>query len=289
MMYRQSFQAYWQLMRFHKPAGMWLLWFPVAWALWLAFDGFPPLKIFSLFLLGTVVMRAAGCVINDMADYRIDCHVERTADRPITSGRLSLKQAFICLIILLVIAFVIVIQLPLNCFLYSLPALAIVILYPFCKRFIHIPQAVLGIAFSMGIPMAFAAANKAFFPTAAWLMLINFIWVVAYDTVYAMADKADDLKIGVKSSAIYFGDYDYFVVAILYSTAHALWLVLAFQQHLNGIFYLIWFIASFPLAYQFKIIQSRRSADCFRAFCFNRYYGALMWVALIFSLLNLGE
>lgn len=280
---RQTFQAYWQLMRFHKPAGMWLLWFPVVWALWLAFDGVPPLGILVLFFSGTVIMRAAGCVINDIADYKIDCHVERTAKRPITSGKISRKQAVLTLFVLLGISLIIVLQLPLACFWYALPALAIVFIYPFCKRFIHVPQAVLGLAFSMGIPMAFAAANQGFPPLAAGLMLINFIWVVAYDTVYAMADKADDLKIGVKSSAIFFGHYDRLVVGLMYMAVQLLWLVLAVYKHFSPAFYAIGLVASIPLFYQVKMTASRQSADCFNAFCLNRYYGALMWLALILA------
>lgn len=272
---------YWRLMRLHKPIGILLLWYPSAWALWLANSGRPPLHWVVLFFLGTVLMRSAGCIINDIADRNIDIHVARTKERPLTAGVISLTHAFILLFLLLSAALIVLIQLPRTCFYWALLALLITIVYPFCKRFINMPQLVLGVAFSMGIPMAYVASSQAMTGDFFLLCLINFLWIVAYDTMYAMTDKEDDLKIGVKSTAVYFGQYDRLVIAALQFSMHLLWLLWAINTQGNApVFYSLWAIASLVLVQQQRMIQGRKPEACFRSFLTSAYYGALMWLAV---------
>lgn len=275
--------AYWRLARFHRPAGIFLLWCPTAWALWLANKGHPPLHLVLLFALGTILMRAAGCVINDIADRQVDLHVARTKSRPLTSGELRLEGAFLFLFLLLTAALFILLALPQNCFVPALLALGITIIYPFCKRFLEAPQLVLGLAFSMGIPMAYLASGAAFDAEFYLLCLINFSWIVAYDTMYAMADRAEDLRIGVKSTAILLGDYDCFVIGLLQSLLHGLWLTWGLVTQANLWFYACWFLAAGLIAYQQTLIRHRIAADCFKAFQISLYYGLLIWLGLILN------
>lgn len=275
-----NWSALYRLARFNKPAGTLLLWAPTAWALWIANDGHPSVKLIMLFLMGTIFMRAAGCVMNDIADRRIDLHVKRTKNRPLTSGEVSLQKAVAFLLVLLLAALVILVQLPLVCFYFALLALAVTILYPFCKRFLECPQLVLGIAFSLGIPMAFAASGDLSNPAMFYLLLINIAWIVAYDTQYAMADRADDLRIGVKSSAILFASYDRLIIAGLQIFFHALWLVLAWISEWSVYFYTGWMIGLFILIYQQKLLASRVEANYSRAFASNAWYGVIMWIAV---------
>ncbi|MFJ1267764.1 4-hydroxybenzoate octaprenyltransferase [Legionella lytica] len=273
--------AYWRLMRFDKPVGILLLWFPTAWALWLANKGIPSFKLFVLFLSGTLLMRAAGCVVNDIADRNIDKHVARTRLRPLTSGEISLKEALGVLFILLLAALFILLSLPRDCWYLGVIALFISILYPFCKRFLSAPQFILGLAFSMGIPMAYVASNVPVNTDCTLLFLLNFAWIVAYDTMYAMTDKEDDLRIGVKSTAIYFASYDRFIIGLLQSVLHGLWLYWALSNTVDSIvFYGLWLAAGMVLLYQQKLISKRERAQCFRAFIISVYYGALMWLAV---------
>ncbi|KTD41181.1 4-hydroxybenzoate octaprenyltransferase [Legionella parisiensis] len=276
-----KWNAYWRLMRFDKPVGILLLWFPTAWALWLANKGMPTLRLLILFICGTVFMRAAGCVINDIADRNIDKHVVRTKFRPLTSGEVTLPEAFLLLIILLFAALLILIQLPRNCFYFGLIALFISFLYPFCKRFLDAPQLILGLAFSMGIPMAYVASNLPLNSEFCLLFLINFSWILVYDTMYAMADKADDLRIGVKSTAIYFASYDRMIIGLLQALLHSLWLCWALMNHISLLFYIFWFMAGIVLIYQQKLINKRIPQECFKAFVISVYYGTLMWLAVV--------
>ncbi len=272
-----------RLMRFHKPAGTLLLWCPTAWALWVANQGMPDIHLLLYFLLGTIFMRAAGCVLNDIADRNIDKHVERTQLRPLTSGEINLLTAFGLLLALLLASFWVLIQLPRLCFYYALFALFITVVYPFCKRFFAAPQLVLGLAFSMGIPMAYAASGKA--PGAAMLvlLLINFIWIVTYDTMYAMADRADDLRLGVKSTAVLFGAHECSILGALQIIFHGLWLFLAISEHYPIYFYSIWCAAGGLLIYQQTLIRSRDASVCLRAFSMSSAYGVLMWLGLVFA------
>ncbi len=274
-------RAYFRLMRFHKPAGIALLWFPTAWALWVANHGTPNFYLTSYFLLGTIFMRAAGCVVNDIADRHIDIHVTRTQTRPLTSGEISLFEALVLLFILLFGALCILIQLPASCFYYALFALFITILYPFCKRFFQAPQLILGLAFSMGIPMAYVASGVMPDITMLVLFVLNFTWIVAYDTMYAMADREDDLRIGVKSTAILFAHHDYQIILLLQIFFHGLWIVLALTQNYSLWFYAAWSVAAGILAYQQRLIRTRKTDLCLRAFSTNSLYGLLMWFGLI--------
>lgn len=274
--------AYWRLMRFDKPVGILLLWYPTAYALWFANLGKPSFKLVLLFLIGTVLMRAAGCVINDIADRKIDKHVTRTKLRPLTAGEISLPQAFCVLFILLFSALMVAINLPLRCLYWAIAALLITFFYPFCKRWFNAPQMVLGFAFSMGIPMAYVASLQAFDSQFYLLCCINFLWIMAYDTMYAMADREDDLQIGVKSTAIYLGSYDRLIIALFNTSMHSLWLYWAIAFRNNLLFYLFWLAAGFVLVYQQILLNKRKPADCFKAFLVSAYYGLCMWLAVIF-------
>lgn len=275
-----NWSALYRLARFNKPAGTLLLWAPTAWALWIANNGHPSIKLITLFLFGTIFMRAAGCVVNDIADRRIDLHVKRTKNRPLTSGELSLQGALAFLLVLLLAALIILLQLPLVCFYFALLALAVTIIYPFCKRFFQCPQLVLGIAFSLGIPMTFAASGDLSNPAIFYLLLINIAWILAYDTQYAMADRADDLRIGVKSSAILFASWDRFIIASLQIFFHSLWLLLAWIENFSAYFYISWIIGLFILIYQHKLLASREEANYSKAFASNAWYGLIMWLGV---------
>ena len=276
-----KWNAYWRLMRFDKPVGILLLWFPTAWALWLANKGLPSFQLLLLFLCGTVFMRAAGCIVNDIADRHIDKHVARTQLRPLTSGEVNLTEAFILLILLFLAALFVLIQLPYKCIYIGIVALFISLLYPFCKRFLNAPQLILGLAFSMGIPMAYVASGVSLNSECFLLFSINFAWIVVYDTMYAMTDKADDLRIGVKSTAIYFARYDRLIIGLLQCLFHSLWFYWALLNHQNLGFYIFWSLAGLILTYQQKLIYKREPQNCFKAFIISAYYGALMWFAVV--------
>ena len=275
-----NIKAYFHLMRFHKPAGIALLWLPTAWALWIANHGAPKLNLVIYFLLGTIFMRAAGCVVNDIADRHIDKHVSRTKNRPLTSGEIGLIEALLLLLILLFAALCVLIQLPDKCFYYALFALLITIIYPFCKRFFQAPQLILGLAFSMGIPMAYVASGVAPDTTMLVLFIINFTWIVAYDTMYAMSDRDDDLRIGVKSTAVLFGQHDCLIILLLQIVFQSLWLYLALTQNYSMWFYTAWIIANGILIYQQCLIRTRHAALYLRAFSSNSIYGLVMWIGL---------
>jgi len=268
-------------MRFHKPTGIILLWVPTAWALWLANRGMPAMSLLIYFLLGTLSMRAAGCVMNDIADRHIDRHVKRTRSRPLTAGEIGLVEALIVLFILLCIALIIVIQLPVMCFYEALFALIITCIYPFCKRFIQAPQLVLGIAFSMGIPMAYAASGTALDETMAVLFGLNVAWILAYDTMYAMVDRDDDQRIGVKSTAILFAAYDRLIIGLLQCIFHGLWLFLGFFVARSSLFFSAWFIGLAIIIYQQYLLSVRTHDAYFRAFIISGWYGLVMWAGLM--------
>jgi 4-hydroxybenzoate polyprenyltransferase len=276
-----KWNAYWRLMRLNKPIGILLLWYPTAWGLWAANRGMPSIDLILIFLLGTIIMRSAGCVINDIADRHVDKHVSRTKLRPLTSGEISLLEAFTLLAALLVVALIILLFLPKACFLWALIALLITFVYPFCKRFVNAPQMVLGLAFSMGIPMAYAATKTPMDEGIYLLCLINFCWIVAYDTMYAMVDKEDDLKIGVKSTAIYFANYDRLIIGLLQISMQALWAYWGMISLKGWSFAGLWLVASFVLVYQQILISDRQPLLCFQSFLISSYYGFIMWLAVI--------
>ncbi len=275
-----KWRAYLRLMRFSKPSGILLLWIPTAWALWITNQGPPSLKLLLYFLLGTILMRSAGCIMNDIADRRIDIHVKRTCKRPLTTGELGLFEALLLLGALLLGALYIVLQLPVICFYYACVALLITFIYPFCKRFIQAPQLVLGLAFSMGIPMAYAASGVPIDTTMILLFVLNFAWIVAYDTLYAMADREDDLRIGVKSTAVLFAQNDRLFILSLQVFFHLLWLYLAYRIHVAYLFYVCWVCAIVILYYQQKLILQRNAAAYLKGFSMNVGYGLMMWCAL---------
>ncbi|MDV6317243.1 4-hydroxybenzoate octaprenyltransferase [Idiomarina sp. HP20-50] len=276
----QKLTAFWQLMRADKPIGTYLLAWPTIWALMIAGAGEPPLRIVVIFLLGTFVMRSAGCVINDFADRNFDGHVRRTRQRPIPAGKITAAEAMIGFIGLLAIAFALVIQLNTQTVMLSFLAAGIAALYPFCKRWTHLPQIVLGIAFSFGILMAFTALNSDQWFIAGLLFITNVIWTVAYDTEYAMADREDDLKVGLQSTAILFGHFDRLAIGIMQVATLAL---LAWVLHLLTVDLWLWLtlVAILALfAYQQWLIREREPRKCFQAFLHNHYVGMVFAVGL---------
>lgn len=279
-------QLYFRLVRLDKPIGTVLLLWPTLSALWLASGGVPDWQLLVIFCLGTLLMRSAGCAVNDYADQDFDRHVKRTADRPITSGRVSGKEALAIAAALSLIAFLLI--QPLNGLVKQLSVAALVIAgtYPYFKRFFAIPQAYLGIAFGFGIPMAFAAVQGAV-PAWAWLLLLgNVFWAVAYDTEYAMVDRDDDLKIGIKTSAITFGRFDVAIVMLCYGVHLAILLAAGAYFGLGA-----WYMAGLAVAavcavYHYFLIRGRERAPCFAAFRHNNYLGAAVFagIALDFGL-----
>jgi|TARA_B100002019_G_scaffold77354_1_gene66776 4-hydroxybenzoate polyprenyltransferase len=276
----QKLQAFWQLMRADRPIGTYLLAWPTIWALLIAGTGNPPLKIVVIFLLGTFVMRSAGCVINDFADRNFDGHVRRTKQRPIPAGKISATEAIIGFFILLAIAFGLVLQLNTNTVMLSFLAAGVAALYPFCKRWTHLPQVVLGIAFSFGILMAFTALESSEWFIAALLFIANIIWTVAYDTEYAMADREDDLKIGLQSTAILFGRYDKLIIALLQLIVIGL---LAWVLYILTADWIAWAalaISVLLFMYQHWLIRHREPMKCFQAFLHNHYVGMVFAIGL---------
>lgn len=274
---------YWTLMRFDRPIGIWLLLWPTLWALWFAADGPPSLHVFVVFVLGTVLMRAAGCVINDFADRDFDPHVARTRARPIAAGQVRPREALGLFALLCIAALALTLSLDnLRVIALSLPAAALAALYPFTKRWISMPQAVLGLAFSWGIPMAYAAV----LPALPWtevllLMAANLCWVVAYDTFYAMTDREDDLRIGVKSSAILFGRHDRAITAALQIITLVL---LALAGHACGAAYFAGLgVAALLAAHQQWRIRHREPQAAFQAFLSNHSFGAAVFLGLAFD------
>ena len=272
---------YGRLMRVHKPIGIWLLLWPILWALWIAGAGQPDPQVFVVFVLGTVVMRSAGCVINDLADRKIDPHVERTRDRPLATGAVAPAEAVVLFIALMLVALGLVLtQNPLTQQL-ALVGAALTIIYPFMKRFISAPQLALGAAFAWGVPMAFAAQTGEI-PRLAWLMALTVvIWDVIFDTEYAMADRADDLKLGVRSTAILFGQADVFIVSLLMAV---LLLGLLLMGEVAGLG--VWYQAGVGagvvvLLYQLWLIRGREPERCFAAFMSNRYFGAAIFAGIL--------
>nr|WP_255771903.1 4-hydroxybenzoate octaprenyltransferase [Microbulbifer guangxiensis] len=271
---------YWQLARLDRPIGSLLLLWPTWWALWLAAGGWPGLHLFAVFTLGVLLMRAAGCAINDFADRNIDGHVKRTAARPLATGQATPKGALMLFAGLCLLAFLLVLTTNRLTVLLSLPAVALAFCYPFAKRYTHLPQVVLGAAFSMGIPMAFAAATGEVPPVAWLLYTANLLWTVAYDTFYAMVDRDDDLKIGVKSTAVLFGDMDRAMTACLQGMV-LFALLLAGQRFELGSMYFLGLTAAAGLfAYQQWLIRNREREACFRAFLNNNWVGAVVFAGI---------
>ena len=276
---------YAQLMRWDKPIGALLLLWPTLWALWLAGDGQPNARIVIIFLLGVWIMRSAGCVINDIADRDFDPHVERTRERPLAAGYITLREAVIVLIVMGLIALALVLSLNRLTILLSLVGVLLTLSYPFIKRFHHLPQAHLGLAFGWGIPMAYAALTNDVPVAAWWLFIANIAWVMVYDTVYAMSDREDDLKIGVKSSAILFADWDRHWVAGFQIATLLLLIFVGVLNQLGWIFYAALFIGSWAFIYQHYLIHNRDRQGCFQAFLNNNVFGLVIFCGIVLDLL----
>ncbi|WP_277053533.1 4-hydroxybenzoate octaprenyltransferase [Pseudoalteromonas marina] len=279
----KHFSYYLQLMRVDKPIGTLLLLWPTYWALWLANSGMPSLINFIVFTLGVVVMRSAGCVINDFADRKIDGSVKRTAQRPLASGTVASGEALSLFLLLITLAFILVLMLSVNTILLSVGALALAFCYPFMKRYTQLPQVVLGAAFGWAIPMAYMASIDAL-PLQAWLLFAaNVCWTVAYDTMYAMVDRDDDVKIGVKSTAILFGRFDRHIIFILNALFIALVAYIGVINQLNMAFWVGLLIATASLVYQQVLILKRDRDACFKAFLNNHYVGMAIFIGLLLS------
>lgn len=278
-----KWQAYSRLMRIDKPIGALLLLWPTLWALWLAKMTVPPLPTLAVFVAGVFVMRAAGCVINDYADRKVDGHVERTRHRPLASGAVTAKEAKMLFVVLGLIAFALVLSMNLMTIMLSVVGLALAWVYPFMKRYTHLPQVVLGAAFGWAIPMAWAAVSESL-PLVCWLVfLANICWTVAYDTQYAMVDREDDLKIGVKSTAILFGRYDKLIIGLLQLSTLVLMVLVGTMLDLNGAFYWTLLLAGGLFVYQQKLIAQRDRQACFRAFLNNNYVGLVLFLGVLMN------
>lgn len=285
MNWKQKINAYERLMRLDKPIGILLLLWPTLWALWIAGQGRPDWLVVWIFFMGTVLMRSAGCVMNDVADRNFDGHVERTRQRPLVSSEVSVKEACLLAAGLSLGAFCLVLFLNTLTIALSFAALLLAMTYPLTKRFLVIPQAYLGVAFGFGIPMAFAALT-AELPPVAWLMLLaNIFWAIAYDTEYAMVDRDDDLKLGIRSSAIFFGRYDVIAILVCYVAMLLLLVLVGWMQQLDWPYYLGLVVALVLALYHISLIRGRQRASCFKAFLHNNWLGAAIFAGLLLSYL----
>lgn len=280
---RRRLFHYFCLMRFDKPIGVFLLLWPTSWALWIATQGHPPLKLVIIFILGVIIMRAAGCVINDFADRNIDKQLCRTQNRPLTTGTVSISEAIGLFIFLCFIALVLVLLLNRLAFELAIPGMLLTIIYPFLKRFTHLPQLCLGISFSLSILMVFAAQQENI-PMIAWLLFFPaMIWPIAYDTQYAMADREDDLKVGVKSTAILFGYYDRIIIALIQMSMLIMLSILGKYLSFNYLFYLGLIVAFGLMSYQHVLIRRREPRQCLKAFRNNNWVGFFIFLSIFFA------
>jgi 4-hydroxybenzoate polyprenyltransferase len=279
---REKISLYLDLIRWNRPAGWLLLLWPTLSALWVASGGFPGWHLLAVFTLGTILMRSAGCCLNDVADRDFDKHVKRTAERPVTSGRIGVKEALLLGAVLALIAFILVLTLRTETIAWSFAAMAVAVAYPYAKRFVAMPQAVLGVAFSFGIPMAFAAVTGEV-PSIAWALLLgNLFWVLAYDTEYAMVDRDDDLRIGMKTSAITLGQWDVAAVMFFYVAFVGVWGVVLDAPDkpllMAGLA-----VAALQAAWHFWLIKDRTRDGCFKAFRLNHWVGFAAFVGVALS------
>ena len=284
-MLRDKLNLYLDLIRWNRPAGWLLLLWPSLSALWIAAGGFPGWHLVIVFTLGTILMRSAGCCLNDVADRDFDKHVKRTANRPVTSGRLGVKEALALGAVLALLAFGLVLTINRAAVLWSFAALATALVYPYAKRVVSMPQAVLGVAFSFGIPMAFAAV-QAEVPLVAWLLLLgNLFWVLAYDTEYAMVDRDDDLRIGMKTSAITLGRWDVPAIMGFYAAYLLLWALLLKADEQGVLFWLAMWVSVGQVVWHYFLIRRRTREGCFKAFRLNHWLGFSVFVAVVISYL----
>ena len=273
-------RQYYLLTRLHRPIGIYLLLWPTLWAIWMASNGRPDLKVLFIFMFGVILMRSAGCVINDYADRKIDPHVTRTRDRPLASGKVTPREALGLFAVISILAFGLVLLLnPFTIYL-SFGGIALAALYPFMKRHTYLPQVVLGAAFAWAVPMAFAAIGNSI-PPVAWILYIaTVVWTTAYDTMYAMVDREDDLRIGVKSTAILFGDMDRIIIAMLQGLVFMA-LILLVEPLDMGLSYHLGLLAAAALAgYEQYLIRQRRKKACFQAFLNNHWFGTAIFIGI---------
>ncbi len=276
----QRFYWYTRLMRLEKPIGIFLLLWPTLWALWVAAQGMPDIKVLVVFILGVILMRSAGCVINDYADRDIDPHVERTRQRPIATGLVSPRSALVLFCTLCLTAFGLVLLLNLYTILLSFVGVLLAAVYPFMKRYTYLPQVFLGAAFAWAIPMAFAAQTGAV-PIVAWLLFVaTVLWTVAYDTMYAMVDRVDDLKVGVKSTAILFGEMDRFFIGVIQVLVLATLVMVGEQLAMTWPYYIGLTVAAGLAMYQQYLIKNREASRCFRAFLNNNWFGLAVFAGI---------
>jgi len=287
---KEKLDLYERLMRLDKPIGILLLLWPTLWALWLSSNGRPNWMVLWVFLLGTVLMRSAGCVINDYADRDFDRHVERTKERPLTAGKVSTKEALTLFAGLSLLAFALVLLLGNKLVIWmSVPAVFLAASYPFTKRFLAIPQAYLGIAFGFGIPMGYAAQLGSV-PTEAWLLLLaNIFWAIAYDTEYAMVDREDDLKIGIKTSAITFGHFDVAAVMACYAVMLGILGWIGHARHLGWVYFAGLLVAAGIMGVHYVWIRERDRMRCFKAFLHNNYVGLVIFAGIGLDFLISGK
>jgi 4-hydroxybenzoate polyprenyltransferase len=275
---------YLDLIRWDRPAGWLLLLWPTLAALWIAAGGFPGWHLLTVFVLGTILMRSAGCCLNDVADREFDRHVKRTAQRPVTSGRIGVREALAVGAVLALLAFALVLTTRWAAVLWSFAALAVALIYPYAKRHVSMPQAVLGVAFSFGIPMAFAAVRGEVPPLAWWLLAGNLFWVLAYDTEYAMVDRDDDLKIGMKTSAITLGQADVAAVGVFYLVYLAVWSIASVKWSSDATFIIFAGLGSLQVIWHLWLIRDRSREGCFKAFRQNHWLGFTLFVGVAMSL-----
>lgn len=274
-------QPYWQLTRMNRPIGILLLLWPTLTALWIAAGGLPDIKILLIFIAGVVLMRAAGCAINDYADRHIDGQVWRTENRPLATGALTPRQAVLTFVTLALVAFILVLQLNSFTITLSLIAVLLAAIYPFMKRFTYLPQLVLGMAFGWAIPMAFAAQTNALPAIVWWLFVANIVWTTMYDTFYAMADREDDLQAGVKSTAILFGKNDLLIQALLQLGFLLIMILIGLQLQLSMVFYFGLLIAGMLFMYQLRLSKHRERKACLQAFLNNNWVGAVVFFSTV--------
>ena len=278
---RSRFALYLDLIRWDRPAGWLVLLWPTLSGLWVAAGGFPGWHLLAVFVLGTVLMRSAGCCVNDVADRAFDRHVKRTAQRPVTTGAVSVREALLVAAVLALLAFALVLTTSTAAVLCSVPALLVTIFYPYTKRFFAMPQAVLGVAFSFGIVMAFAAVQGQV-PAAAWLLWFgNLFWVLAYDTEYAMVDRDDDLRIGIQTSAITLGRFDVAAITAFYLIFLAIWAWVLAPYALGTPFYVALGLALAQVVWHWSLIRTRSRAGCFKAFRENHWLGCTLFAGIV--------
>lgn len=280
---KSKFNLYLDLIRWNRPAGWLLLLWPTLSALWIAAGGFPGWHLLVVFTVGTILMRSAGCCLNDVADRDFDKYVKRTAQRPVTSGALSSKEALLLGAVLATLAFGLVLTTNRSTVMWSFAALAVAVVYPYAKRFFSMPQAVLGVAFSFGIPMAFSAVQGSV-PPLAWLLLLgNLFWVLAYDTEYAMVDRDDDLKIGMKTSAITMGRFDVAIIMLCYLIYLSIWAIAGVKYASSAIFLIAICVATLQAAWHGWLIRNREREACFKAFRLNHWLGFTVFMGIAAS------